>query len=176
MLQFVSLFWHLSKLVKNGPFCCKNSPSFWLFGIVFTLHSVSPEWQKGVLLALFSLKMIHFVSFFWHFLKLFFGTLFYLVFDRLRACSCQKRVCFHGGRFIRKYLCVFVVFCVNLLCVDVGGGRRSARAFGVWPPFPPPHLTLSHTGLLVNAQRSVSKLLTGQNVKPAASRPAGPKR
>ena len=92
------------------------------------------HFSKAYFLALFRLKMVHFLSFF---IKLFFRTHFYFVFDRIRACSCQKRVCFHVGRFIRNFLCVFIVLCVNLLCVTVGGGRRSARVFRGVTTFPP---------------------------------------
>ena len=41
--------------LEIGPFCRKNLPSFWLFGIVFTRHYVSPCWQK--------------VLVFWHYVR-----------------------------------------------------------------------------------------------------------
>ena len=131
------------------------------------------HFSKAYFLALFRLKMVHFLSFF---IKLFFRTHFYFVFDRIRACSCQKRVCFHVGRFIRNFLCVFVVLCVNLLCVTVGGGRRSARVFRGVTTFPPLLTLPYHTpDYLQHLQAQLPILHTGKKVtriRPSG-RPAG---
>ena len=81
--------------------------------------------------------MVNFLSLLWHLLKLFFGFIFISFLSVSGPVRAEK-----GPLFMRG--CLSAVF----LC-QCWAGRRSARAFGVWPPFPPPHLTLSHTGLLV---------------------------
>ena len=85
--------------------------------------------------------MVNFLSLLWHLLKLFFGFIFISFLSVSGPVRAEK-----GPLFMRG--CLSAVF----LC-QCWAGRRSARAFGVWPPFPPPHLTLSHTGLLVCAFR-----------------------
>ena len=105
MVHVLSLFWHHSKLAKNGPFCCKNSPAFWYFGS-FLRDILSPQIEKMVFFWLYlALKWSIFCHYFDISWNCFFGLTFISFLSVSGPDRAEKGPIFMRGCLSAVFLC-----------------------------------------------------------------------